>query len=103
MTKSSTPNQKALKVPRERNYSLNVRRNIIQTEKLETIKQLQLELQQNYSLIGKLENEIDITCNENECLQEDINNLNSLLADKFNDIYTLEMQIDKEKLKSEKK
>jgi hypothetical protein len=60
-------------------------------------------LQQNYSLIGKLENEIEITFNENECLQEDINNLNSLLADKFNDIYTLEMQIDKEKLKLDKK
>jgi len=54
-------------------------------------------------LIGKLENEIEITFNENECLQEDINNLNSLLADKFNDIYTLEMQIDKEKLKLDKK
>jgi hypothetical protein len=60
-------------------------------------------LQQNYSLIGKLENEIEITSNENECLQEDINNMNSLLADKFNDIYTLEMQIDKEKLKLDKK
>ncbi len=60
-------------------------------------------MQQNYSLIGKLENEIEITSNENECLQEDINNMNSLLADKFNDIYTLEMQIDKEKLKLDKK
>lgn len=60
-------------------------------------------MQQNYSLIGKLENEIEITINENECLQEDMNNLNSLLADKFNDIYMLEMQIDKEKLKLDKK
>ena len=67
------------------------------------IKQLQNELQQNYSLMGKLQNEIEVTSNENECLYEDINNMNSLLSDKFNDLFNLEMQLDKLKLQLEKK
>jgi len=66
------------------------------------INQLQSELQANYSKIGKFENEIEVVMNENKDLQDDINNLNSLLTEKFNDIYTLELKIDKLKIKDEK-
>jgi len=91
---SKSPNEKTEKTDRKKK-----KKKVKKEDKIQMIKDLQLELKVDYETIESFNNEIDKLKTENHDLQLQGSNSNLELSNKLSSIYALEMQLDKLKAK----